>query len=72
MVLFMRGSLRTLYTRLYFSDETNANAQDELLNAIPADRRQTLIAQYTETPGGISYYLDIHLQGEQETVFFDL
>ncbi len=72
IVLFMRGSLRALYTRLYFSDETEANAQDELLNAVPEERRHTMIARYAEAPGGISYHLDIHLQGDQETVFFDI
>lgn len=68
VILFMRGSLRTLYTRLYFSDETEANEQDDLLNSVAPDRRQTLIAQKTD--GG--YRFDIRLQGGAETVFFDL
>ena len=72
VLLFMRGSLRSLYTRLYFSDEEAANAQDALLNAVPEDRRHTLIAHRREANGQVVYTFDIHLQGEQETVFFDL
>src|SRR3982751_3327596 len=48
VILFMRGSLHQLYTRLYFSDEFEVNSNDELLNAVPIDRRQTLIAQRKE------------------------
>ena len=70
IMLFMRGSLRGLYTRLYFSDETEANAQDALLNAIPEERRHTLIAQRQEKHGQVFYEFDIYMQGEQETVFF--
>ncbi|HEX8330530.1 MAG TPA: protocatechuate 3,4-dioxygenase subunit alpha [Hymenobacter sp.] len=72
VVLFMRGSLRGLHTRLYFSDEAAANAQDELLAAVPAARRATLLAQATEDFSRPSYRFDIRLQGEGETVFFDL
>ena len=39
VILFMRGSLRHLYTRLYFSDETIANENDPLLSAVAAHRR---------------------------------
>ena len=70
IMLFMRGSLRGLYTRLYFSDETEANAQDALLNTIPEERRHTLIAQRQEQHGQVFYEFDIYMQGEQETVFF--
>jgi protocatechuate 3,4-dioxygenase alpha subunit len=72
VVLFMRGSLHGLHTRLYFSDEAAANAQDELLAAVPASRRETLLAQPTISPTLTSYHFDVHLQGENETVFFDL
>ena len=69
VILFLRGSLRTLYTRLYFSDEPEANDRDSLLNAIEPDRRHTLLA----TPGTEGHYtFDIRLQGPDETVFFDL
>ncbi|MFD1470057.1 protocatechuate 3,4-dioxygenase subunit alpha [Hymenobacter caeli] len=72
VTLFMRGSLRALHTRLYFSDETAANAHDELLNAVPPERRETLLAQAVAGLSRPSYHFDIRLQGEGETVFFDL
>ena len=70
VILFMRGSLRHLYTRLYFSDEANEN--DPLLTSIDVNRRQTLVAQGSERDGILEYQFDIHMQGEKETVFFDL
>ncbi|GAA4395017.1 protocatechuate 3,4-dioxygenase subunit alpha [Nibrella viscosa] len=68
VIVFMRGQLLHSYTRLYFADETEANATDEVLNAVPAERRQTLIARKTPT----GYEFNIFMQGEQETVFFDI
>jgi protocatechuate 3,4-dioxygenase alpha subunit len=57
-------------TRLYFEDES-ATVSDRLLSAIDPARRQTLIAQ-REAYGDLTCYrLDIHLQGDRETVFFD-
>ena len=70
VIIFMRGSLHQLYTRMYFSDEVNEN--DPLLVSIDATRRQTLIAQRKEVNGITQYHFDIHMQGEKETVFFDL
>ncbi len=70
VMLFMRGSLRGLYTRLYFSDETEANTHDTLLSSVDADRRHTLIAQRREQAGQVIYDFDVYMQGEQETVFF--
>jgi protocatechuate 3,4-dioxygenase alpha subunit len=72
VILFMRGSLRHLYTRLYFSDEQEANQQDALLNAVPENRRQTLIAQRRELNGLVFYDFDMYMQGDRETVFFDV
>ncbi|MBO0938268.1 protocatechuate 3,4-dioxygenase subunit alpha [Fibrella sp. HMF5335] len=69
VILMMRGSLRTLYTRLYFADEPEANAHDALLNSIASERRTTLLANQI---GVDTYQFDIRLQGENETVFFDL
>ena len=69
VILFMRGLLSHLYTRIYFSDEAEANVRDTVLAALPADRRHTLIAQRVKEG---EYRFDIHLQGEHETVFFDL
>ena len=56
-------------TRIYFSDEA-ANAADPILALVPTERRATLIA--TRETGDAIYRLDIHLQGDNETVFFDI
>jgi protocatechuate 3,4-dioxygenase alpha subunit len=70
IILFMRGSLHALYTRLYFADEQNE--KDSLLNAIDADRRNTLLAHKKNTTEKIVYEFNIYMQGENETVFFDV
>ena len=72
VILFMRGLLSHVYTRIYFSDEADANAADPVLAALPESRRETLIAERVETPHGPVYRFDIHMQGEHETVFFDV
>jgi protocatechuate 3,4-dioxygenase alpha subunit len=72
LIVFMRGLPNHAYTRLYFSDEAEANGRDPVLGSVPAERRDTLIAKREETPEGIVYRLDIHMQGEGETVFFDV
>ena len=69
--IFSRGMLRQIYTRLYFPDEA-ANAADPILNMVPEDRRGTLIAHKqagTEPP---LYRFDIRVQGDNETVFFEI
>jgi len=71
----MRGLLVHTFTRIYFSDEAAANAQDEVLNSVPAERRATLVAQREMTNAGPVYRFDIHMQDSahgKETVFFDL
>jgi len=70
VILFMRGSLHQLYTRIYFSDEINDT--DALFNSVDAERRQTLIAQRKEVNGNTEYHFNIYMQGENETVFFHL
>ena len=68
-----RGINIGLNTRLYFSDEADANAKDPVLNLIEWEvRRKTLIAQREERDGEVVYRFDIHLQGDNETVFFDI
>ena len=68
-----RGINIGLNTRMYFSDETAANAADPVLNLIEWEvRRNTLIGQREERSGKRIYRFDIHLQGPQETVFFDV
>ncbi len=63
--------LRHLTTRIYFADEP-ANAADPILALVPADRRATLMAERRDGDGRPIYVFDIRLQGEQETVFFDV
>ena len=70
VAVFARGMLLHLYTRIYFSDEA-ANGGDPILALVPADRRATLIAQRGAGEATV-YSLDIRLQGENETVFFDV
>lgn len=68
-----RGLLRRLFTRIYFEGETG-NFADPILALVPADRRATLIARrdIANDAGGVAAYrMDIHIQGEAETVFFE-
>jgi protocatechuate 3,4-dioxygenase, alpha subunit len=67
VTLFMRGLLKQLVTRLYFPDEP-ANAEDAVLNLVPAERRGTLIAR-KKGEGALEW--NVVLQGRNETVFFD-
>jgi protocatechuate 3,4-dioxygenase alpha subunit len=67
-----RGMLDRVVTRIYFADETEANESDPVLASITEeDRRPTLIAQPDPGRPGV-FRLDIRLQGEGETVFFDV
>ncbi len=72
VIVFMRGMLNHAYTRIYFSDEVEANAADPVLAGIPDDRRGTLIAKRDDSSAGPVYRFNIHMQGADETVFFDL
>lgn len=71
VTVMARGMLSHAFTRLYFDDEAAANAGDALLRSVPGDRRGTLVARRLETAGGVVYRFDIHLQGDNETVFLD-
>ena len=72
VVIFARGMLVHAYTRMYFADET-ANENDPVLNSIKSKkRRQTLIASPGMENDKTVYRFDIRLQGESETVFFDM
>lgn len=68
VTLFARGMLNRVVTRIYFADEQQANATDQVLTTVPAARRHTLLAQPTDD----GYRFDIRLQGAGETVFFDI
>lgn len=67
-IIFMRGALNHNFTRAYF-DGHPANENDPVLQAVPEERRHTLMAR--ELTSGI-WTFDIHMQGENETVFFDV
>ena len=71
-----RGINLGLNTRIYFSDEAEANAEDPVLKVIEWEaRRQTLVAERLDRKtdsGAVVYKFDIRLQGEGETVFFDV
>ncbi len=71
LILFARGMVNHAFTRIYFSDEAEANGTDPVQSAIEPGRRATLIAARRETAGNVVYRFDIHLQGAAETVFFD-
>jgi protocatechuate 3,4-dioxygenase beta subunit len=70
-IVFARGMLPHAFTRIYFEAEA-ANQDDPVLMRIEdAARRSTLIARRETSNGRAVYRFDIHLQGENETVFFD-
>jgi len=69
LAVYARGLLLHLYTRIYFDDEAAKNATDPVLALVPQDRRSTLIAK--REPDG-SYRFEVRLQGDNETVFFDV
>lgn len=71
LIVSARGMLDHVFTRIYFSDETEANETDPVLGVVEPARRGTLIATRRESAGGAIYRFDIHLQGDSETVFFD-
>ena len=68
--VFLRGLLNRLITRIYFSDET-ANADDPVLLSVDERRRNSLVARADPSPPG-RYKWDVFLQGDDETVFFEL
>ncbi len=67
--VFMRGLLKRLVTRIYFPGDP-ANDTDDVLSLVPAARRGTLIAR-SDSESGKTLVWDVHLQGDDETVFFD-
>ncbi|MGW2201518.1 protocatechuate 3,4-dioxygenase subunit alpha [Streptomyces sp. NPDC001774] len=66
--VFARGLLHHLFTRAYLRD-----GADALLDALPPERRATLIARPDEatTAAPRAHRFDIRLQGEGETVFLE-
>jgi protocatechuate 3,4-dioxygenase, alpha subunit len=67
--VFARGLLKRLVTRIYFPDEEEANARDPVLLSIEnPELRKTLVAH---DEGGVLRF-DVHLQGDNQTAFFEL
>jgi protocatechuate 3,4-dioxygenase, alpha subunit len=66
--VFARGLLDRVATRIYFPDEAELNDTDPVLSTIDPARRASLIA----VRDGAGLRFDIHLQGPDETVFFDV
>lgn len=69
VAIAMRGLLKHLVTRIYFSGEP-ANDTDAILQLVDAPRRSTLIARQLSGQPGI-FEWNVVCQGENETVFFD-
>ena len=65
------GMLNPVFTRIYFSDEGDANRDDLILRQVPPAPHATLIANLTATQDEKVYRFDVVLQGADETVFFD-
>jgi protocatechuate 3,4-dioxygenase alpha subunit len=73
VAVFARGINIHLNTRIYFADEAALNAKDPVLRLVEQDvRRETLLARREERSGEVVYRFDIRLQGDGETVFFDV
>ncbi len=66
--VLMRGLLLHTVTRLYFGDVDNS--ADSTLNSVPTERRHTIVAQRDPNEATPTFHFDIHMQGENETVFF--
>jgi protocatechuate 3,4-dioxygenase alpha subunit len=68
-LVFARGINIHLHTRMYFPEDSARHPGDAVLKRIDPRRRGTLVAAAT---GNAGYRFDIRLQGEGETVFFDI
>jgi protocatechuate 3,4-dioxygenase alpha subunit len=79
VTIMARGMLDRVVTRIYFEDDAEAGRSDPVLAAVPPERRATLVAvrrqnlapDAAEGPD-VDYRFDIHLQGDHETVFFEV
>lgn len=71
VLIFARGINMHLHTRLYFSDEDHANAEDPVLKAVPTKVARDSLVACIDPAARNRYVFDIVLQGERETAFFD-
>jgi protocatechuate 3,4-dioxygenase, alpha subunit len=67
VLVFARGLLKPVATRIYFPEDTDTHASDPVLSVVDPARRPTLVAV---REAGRRYRFDVRLQGENETVFF--
>jgi protocatechuate 3,4-dioxygenase alpha subunit len=67
VTVFARGLVKHQFTAVFMEDDAGL-AQSAILKQVPEARRTTLLARKT---GDGQYHWDIHMQGEQETAFFD-
>jgi protocatechuate 3,4-dioxygenase alpha subunit len=73
VLVYMRGMLLHAFTRIYFEDHEAANSEDPILALVPEGRRATIVAPRRPGKGPIAlYHFDIQMQGDDETVFFDV
>ena len=72
VAIFARGLLKQLFTRIYFADVKDNEADPLLLSIDDPARRETIIAARLPGIEPPSYRFDIVLRGERETVFLDL
>ena len=70
ILVFMRGLLKPVLTRMYFPDDAR-NGTDPVLALVPADRRATLIGKAVSDAPLLELEWNIVLQGDAETVFFE-
>ena len=68
MLVFMRGLLKPVLTRMYFADEAEANAADPVLSGLAEEVRLRLVA----AADGDTVRFDVRMQGEAQTPFFTL
>jgi protocatechuate 3,4-dioxygenase alpha subunit len=68
VLVFARGLLKPVLTRMYFPDEAEANERDAVLGSVPEEQRATLVAQARDD----ALEFDVHLQGDRQTAFFAL
>jgi protocatechuate 3,4-dioxygenase, alpha subunit len=71
MLVFMRGLLKPVLTRVYFSDQPEANERDPVLAGMPEDARTLLVAA-AEAGEGEAVRFDVRMQGERQTPFLSL
>ena len=65
MLVFARGLLKPVLTRMYFPDEEDANAADRVLQGA-GEGQASLVARSLD--GALEF--DVRLQGDDQTVFF--